>query len=129
MSGLEKNVAALFKKIMHRCRQERKEKTNTTVRELAKKIDKTENYVSSIENGREFPSLKTFLHYLLVNNFDIEPLLKLSIKNDCSTTKSSKKFELVDKIYSLDEDQVIYLVEQAKIAEEFKFKTKKDKTK
>ena len=127
-SSSDNDVQELFKMMMSRCRQERKNKTDSTVREVAKKLGKTENYLSSVENGREFPSLKTFINYLLINNFDIEPLLKLSISEESdSMDLTTQKSELADKIYSLNEDQVIYMVKQAEIAEGFKLKSKKDK--
>lgn len=111
---------------MHHCRLERKSKTDRTTRSLAGDLGKTENYISAIENGRVLPSMKTFLHYLVVNGFDPEPLTQLSI-SEFSEGKISgqKKSDLIDRIYQLDEDAVNFLAEQAKVAEGFKLKVKK----
>lgn len=121
-------VLKLFKLIMSRCRAERKQKANTTVRELARRLGKTENYVSSVENGREFPSLKTFLHYLLINRFDVAPLEGLSIMEETASHPNARKM-LVEAIYSLDSDEVSYLYEQAKLTMQYNLKSKKKNNK
>ena len=113
---------------MQRCKHERKAKTNLSIRELAKRIGKTENYVSSIENGREIPSLRTFLKYLIACDFDTNALKQLSIDQEGSSSESRARETLINKIYSLDENQVHFLVEQTKVSEIFKVKTKKSKS-
>ena len=96
-----------------------------TVRELAKELGKTENYISSIENGREFPSLKTFLDYLLINGFATTPLTRLCIEKESRTDlELNAKQALVNKIYSLNNSQVSFLSEQAKLVEVFALRQK-----
>ena len=123
----EERVKAEFKELMLCIKSERAKKFPIKGKELAKKLDKTINYLSAIENGNEFPSMKLFLSYLMLCNFDISPLKKLKIKSDGSHYfgLSSKRVELIEKILSLDEVQLSFLLEQARIAEVFKLKQKK----
>lgn len=124
--NLENRLQAVFQKIMKHCQEERKTKTDITLRELAKSLGKTENFLSSVENGREFPSMQTFLTYLLILGFETEPLTKLSIPLDSATTKEMEpeKEELINKIYNLESKQVSFLLEQSRVAENF-WQTKK----
>lgn len=118
VSDLDKRVDTLFREIMSRCRSERKGKTSNTVRALATQLDKTENYISAIENGREFPSMKTFLKYLLINEFDSSPLSSLTIQaTDVLGTKlSQEKHALIERIYKLNNSEILFLAEQSRIA-------------
>lgn len=129
LENLDQKIKQLFKEIMQHCRLERKLQKGGTVRELASQLEVTENFVSSIENGREIPSLGLFLKYLLINNFDIEPLKNLRIASRGSGSKGNrKKTELLNKIYKLDDEEVSFMVEQAKMAEIFKVRSRKRKT-
>jgi hypothetical protein len=65
---LDQEGKELYRQIMLNCQAERKQKTNTTIRELAKRLGKTENFISSLENGRVYCSFKLFLSYLKVNS-------------------------------------------------------------
>ncbi len=115
---------------MRHCKQERKAKTKLTLRNLSRKLEKTENYLSSVESGRQFPSLKTFFQYLLILGFDPSPLFKMSIQDredQIISSAGKEKQKLINRIYSLDEDQVSFLIEQSKVAEAFGFKAKKRK--
>lgn len=116
---LDKQIASLFQKIIKNCQKQRKTKTSTSLRDLAKALGKTENYLSAVENGREFPSLQTFLTYLLILGFDLEPLNKLSVPLEAKTTKTlePEKVALINKIYDLESKQVSFLMEQSKVAE------------
>lgn len=118
-------VEKLFQTIMERCRLERRAKTDLTIRTIAKQLDKTENYLSSVEHAREYPSLKTFLEYLLVCGFDTTLLTKLEIPNQPNAPTADKdRAELLRRVYTLDDAAVSFLVEQSKVAEVFNVKVK-----
>ena len=119
-------VQTLFREIMRQCQRERKAKSDLTIRNLSSRLDKTENYLSSIENGREFPSLKTFLHYLLVLGFDVQPLTKLAIDSEqLESAGAQRRSELIEKVDSLDDDQVDFLLEQSRLADTYRVKGKR----
>lgn len=120
----------LFREIMFRCRQERKLKSGLTVRDLSKRLGITENYLSSIENGREMPSLKTFLEYLTTAGFETSPLLQLVINQLQNEGKGEQRerTKLVQKVYSLNNEQVKFMLEQAKVAEFFRMKQRTKKS-
>lgn len=112
---LDERVRALFQQIMAQCRRERKRRAQITVRRLASELAKTENYLSAVENGREFPSLRMFLEYLVVVGFDVSPLTQLSIDSSFKRPAATEKArdELIEKIYTLREHQVSLLLKQA----------------
>lgn len=126
MKDLDSRAEELFKEIMQHCRLARKLGPARTVRKLAAELGVSENFVSSVENGRELPSLTLFFKYLIVNNFEVEALKQLKVKAQCLDSNTARsKNELLNKIYALDEDQISFLAEQAKVAEIFKVKTKR----
>ena len=106
---------------MSQCQKERKARTDFTVRALSERLGKTENYLSSVENGREFPSMKTFLRYLITVGFDVSPLTRLSVEEPATKLRA----KLADKIYSLDEEELGYLVQQTSMLDDYQVKSKK----
>ena len=117
---LDKHSSELYRKIIQQCRRERKGNTKLTVREVARRMGKTENYVSSIENGREIPKLKTFLEYLIVSGFQTTPLTRLSIDHKNREGEEQKtRGELVDMAYDMNSKQLDFMVKQAKIIEDY----------
>ena len=126
LADLDKQVKDLFKEIMLHCKLERKSKTDTSIRNLSKRLGKTENFITSVENGREFPSIRTFLKYLLLNDFEVAPLTRLAIASQTKSSKEDKaRSSLIKKIYGLNNDQVEFLVEQSKVSEVFNLKSTK----
>lgn len=117
MRQVDTAVTALFKEIMQRCKAERRRKNDITYKELAKRLDKTVGYVSAFESGRAYPSIKTFLTYLLVNRFDPEPLKGLRIDAGESAPETAVRDELLRRINLLDYNQMKFLLEQTRIAE------------
>lgn len=105
--------------MMKGCRMQRKLKGIRTIRELSKELGATENYVSAVENGREFPSLRLFLHYLLLNGFDTNPLKTLEITTPLETRPAlnQKRSKLINQIYKAGPAQLEFLEAQAKLAE------------
>lgn len=104
---------------MKGCRMQRKLKGIQTIRALAQELGATENYVSAVENGREFPSLRLFLHYLLLNGFDTGALKTLEITNAAEPKPaiSQKRSKLINQIYKAGPAQLDFLEAQAKLAE------------
>lgn len=123
----DSEIEKLFKEIMLHCRAERRAASGRSLRDLAKELGTTENYLSAVENGREMPSLPVLIRYLLINGFDLEPLRTLSIpkKARANDPEVKNKVALIDKIYSLDADQVQFLAEQAKVATNLRLKMKR----
>lgn len=105
---------------MAQCKRERKLKLQRTLRSIAKEVDATENYLNAVENGREMPSLIVFLKYLTVSGFDLSPLTRMAILRPPAKVIAAnrRKYQLSQKVYSLEEDQVSFLLAQAKMAEE-----------
>ena len=123
MRNLDDAVKKLFKEIMSQCKAERREKNDITYAELSKKIGKASGYANAFENARTFPSIKTFLSYLLANNFDVEPLKRLRIPEASEFNQEAKlKATLCDKIMMLDYEGVAYLSEQLKVLDLLKAK-------
>lgn len=108
---------SLFREIMQQCKDERRRKNDITYKDLADKLGKTEGYANAFESGRAFPSIKTFLKYLLVNGFDVEPLKTLHISANKTDSEDSIRAELLRKVNLLDINQVKFLLEQTRIAE------------
>lgn len=126
-NDIEHKIKSEFREIMLCLKTERNSKFPIKGKELALKLSKTINYVSAIENGNEFPSFKLFLNYLLICNFDISPLKKLKIKesnNSKDENLASKRAELIEKTFSLSEDQISFVLEQIKLSENYKLKQK-----
>lgn len=114
---------------MLQCKRERKAKTKVSNKELAANLGITENYISALENGRAVPSIPVLLKYLLTGGFDVSPLTSLEIRDKNSLKPMSKlKSSLVQKICTLDDEQLGYLAEQMKLAELFNLKIKSKKT-
>ena len=124
---INKRAEELFREVMAHCRTERKKKTSLTVRSMAHQLDKTENFVSAVENGREIPSLKTFLQYLLISGFDVEPLKSLMIgpSDGENSPLSQNQKVLIEKIYDLNDLEVQFLAEQSTIAQKV-FRKRRD---
>lgn len=128
MKNIDKEVSALFKEIMLQCKRERKAKTKVSNKELAAELGITENYISALENGRAVPSIPVLLKYLLIGGFDVSSLTSLEIRDKTLLKPASKlKSSLVQKIYTLDDEQLGYLAEQVKLAELFNLKIKSQK--
>ena len=73
--------------------------------------------------------MKTFLSYLILVGFDTTPLTRLKIaKEEYKSETNKDKANLCEKIYSLDADQVSFILEQTKVAEAFKVKSRKGKS-
>lgn len=126
LDKLEEKLEELYYRIIKRCRSQRKSRSRIKIRALASQMGLTENYLSAVENAREFPSLKTFLKYLLLLGFDTKPLENLEIAPEQlnKNIENTEKGELIGKILRLDQDQVSFLIEQAKLAEIFKPRSK-----
>lgn len=125
----EDEIKRLFEEIMRRCKVERKTKAKNTLRGLASELGATENYLSAVENGREFPSMRLFLSYLLINGFDVSSLKSLEIRSlpSKATKEMKQKLSLVQKIYSLDADQIEFLAQQASVADQYGMKKRTKK--
>lgn len=126
----EEMVKSEFKEIMLCLKNERLKGFPVKGKDLASMLGKTVNYFSAVENGNEFPSMKLFLSYLLLCDFDTSPLKKLKVRaanEDGSNALTGKRVELIQKILDLDEAQVGFLLEQAKISEAFKVRKVKER--
>lgn len=91
-------------------------------------METTENYLSAMESGRAVPSLMMLFKYFVACGFDTTALVTLTIqKADSQKSLKKQKAALVQKIFDMDDEQVGYLLEQAKLAETLglKIKTKK----
>jgi transcriptional regulator with XRE-family HTH domain len=118
VKDIEDRVNKIFKEIMAQCKAERRAKRDITYDELAKKLDKSSGYANAFESGRTFPSIKTFLRYLIVNNFDVEPLKRLRIPEVLEQgDESNLKRKLCDKVMMLDFEGIEFLSEQMKVLE------------
>lgn len=127
----EEEIKAEFKEIMLCLKAERNNKFPIKGKDLAEMLSKTVNYFSAVENGNEFPSMKLFLSYLMLCNFDITPLKSLKIQDseqgdEDKVGLSSKRVELIETILGLNEAQLGFLMEQAKIAKVFNLRQKKN---
>ena len=122
----EDKIQQVFEAVMQQCKAERKAKTKTTLRQLAQDLGATENYLSAVENGREFPSMRLFIKYLLTNGFDIGGLKGLEIKPVSSKLEKEMKHKhtLAQKIYALNPEQIEYLAEQVSLTERYGIKKK-----
>lgn len=121
-------VKSEFKEIMLCLKTERSKSFPIKGKDLAEMLSKTVNYFSAVENGNEFPSMKLFLSYLMLCNFDISPLKNLKIREleeGNPSELSTRRVELIEKILGLNEAQLGFLLEQAKIAEVFKLRQRK----
>ncbi len=103
---LDAKVQGVFYEMMSSCKQERIRVKGLSLRALAKAMGKTENYVGAVESGRTFPSLRTFLKYLTVNGFDVQPLSNLHIKEESKAPSSRQKQKLLDRIGQARSDQI-----------------------
>lgn len=129
MKSLEKEAVSLFKEIMKSCKTERRAKSKLTNKDLAKALDITENYVSALENARAVPSVNILLKYLIACGFDVDMLKELSITDsDALKPRSKERLTLIQRIYSFDDEQVGFLLEQAKIAEALNLRIKPKKS-
>ena len=119
-------IKAEFKELMLCLKAERSKKFPIKGKDLAMKLSRTVNYISAVENGNEFPSMRLFLNYLMLCNFDISPLKDLKIKSDGGNypALASKRVELIEKILGLGESQIGFLLEQVKISKNFRLKQK-----
>lgn len=131
---LDAKVLAVFREMMGSCKEERIRIKGLSLRALAKTMGKTENYVGAVESGRTFPSLRTFLKYLVVNDFDVQPLLNLQIRGDAKGLSSRQKqklhdrlnharsdqLELLHEMLDLDTKQVSFISEQVRLTKRFK---------
>jgi transcriptional regulator with XRE-family HTH domain len=123
LNKLDKKVMEVYIEMMQHLKQERRSKTKKTTIQLAKDLELSEGYVSSIENGHATPSTKTFLKYLLVNDFDITPLKKLKIsKNDKNADEI--RAEIVREIKNLDDETLNYIQEMLKVIQLFGLRNK-----
>lgn len=128
MKGLDKDAQTLFRELMKNCKAERKAKSNLSNRQLAKTLEITENYVSALESARATPSVNLLLKYLIACGFDVASLKELSINDpDVIRPQSKERLALIQKVYSLDDEQIGFLTEQAKVAEVFNMKIKSKK--
>lgn len=125
LKNLEETVKNLFKEIMRQCKAERRAKNDITFVELSQKIGKAPGYTNAFENARTFPSIKTFLNYLITNNFDVEPLKRLRITMpDESNKEAGLKLSLCDKIMMMEYDGVAFLSDQVLVFEKLKDRSK-----
>lgn len=125
MKQIEKEVKELLKEVMTQCKRERKAKTKLSNKQLAAKLEITENYLSALESARATPSLQMFFRYLIQSGFDVSSLKFLEInEKEMLRPLSKMRSSVVQKIYSLDEDQIGYLSEQTRIAELFDLRIK-----
>ncbi len=125
-SELDKLVRELFVKLMKNCKVQRRLNGGLSVRALAAELSKTENYISAVENGRVFPSMRVFLKYLIMSGFDTEPLLSLRAnkKPVKRETKSASRTRLLEKVYSLEPNQIDYMLAQADLAKALELRSK-----
>jgi transcriptional regulator with XRE-family HTH domain len=128
LKGLDKDAHTLFREVMTNCKAERKAKSKLSNKQLAKTLEITENYISALESARATPSLRLLFKYLIACGFDDASLKELSI-NDPNTIRPQNKERqtLIQKVYSLDDEQVGFLIEQVKVAEVFNMKIKSKK--
>lgn len=117
VKSLDDKVKEIFKEVMGNCKDTRKRLNDMSYKDLAKKLDKSLGYVEAFESGREFPSIKTFLAYLIVNGFDVEPLKDLSIGPRKAENRSELLAELLRKLKKMDDAQLLFMIEQTRIAE------------
>lgn len=131
---LDAKVLAVFREIMGSCKEQRTRIKGLSLRAVAKTMGKTENYVGAVESGRTFPSLRTFLKYLVVNDFDVQTLLNLQIRSDTKGLSSRQKQKLHDRLnhvrpdqldlfhemLDLDIKQISFISEQVRLAKRFK---------
>ncbi len=131
METLEERVLSLFADVMAHCKAERKAKTKVSLRQLARQVGVTENYLSAIENGREIPSLQVFLKYLYCCGFNLDLLHSLAIERLPRGKESLVKEQahLARKVYSLSLEQVSLLARQADALSGFTVKSKKKHSK
>jgi transcriptional regulator with XRE-family HTH domain len=120
LANLDEKAEKLYQEVMRHCRQQRKSQTALSVREVASRLEVTENYLSSIENGREFVSFKTFLKYLMSVGFDTSTLMRLAIDTtEAQSPDQKERIALAEKIYSFDNQKLALMVEQAKLVEKY----------
>ena len=127
VSKLEPEVRKLFREIMLNCKRQRKAAAGATLRELARRMEISENYLSSIENGRVFPSIKVFLAYLVLNSFDLSALRQLSIGRapQGAVGAHGVRLELLSSISAMNEVQLDFMVQQAKLVEDYKVRSRR----
>ena len=80
-----------------------RKKLNLTQSELAEMVDLSDQHISRIESGCYVPSLTTF--------FDLVNVLKIDLQEfgfDIETTSNPLKRELLDKISSATETELIF---------------------
>lgn len=80
-----------------------RKKLNLTQSELAEMVDLSDQHISRIESGCYIPSLTTF--------FDLVNVLKIDLQEfgfDIETTTNPLKRELLDKISSATETELIF---------------------
>lgn len=80
-----------------------RKKLNLTQSELAEMVDLSDQHISRIESGCYVPSLPTF--------FDLVNVLKIDLQEfgfDIETTSNPLKRELLDKISSATETELIF---------------------
>ena len=80
-----------------------RKKLNLTQSELAEMVDLSDQHISRIESGCYIPSLPTF--------FDLVNVLKIDLQEfgfDIETTSNPLKKELLDKISSATETELIF---------------------
>lgn len=121
----EKELKLIFKELMLSLKSERLNYFPIRSYDLAKKLDKTVNYINAVENGNEFPSMKLFLSYLYICQFDFSQLKLLKITPDTTTEMPplvEKRSLILSKMLKMSEKQLDFINQQIEILNFFKIK-------
>ena len=119
MSKLDKKSEELFKALMESLKKERESIGSLQQAELAKELECTKGYLNKFENGKVFPSsINMLIKYLLVNQFNINPVLNLKIKSSDKEIDEKRK-KLIKRIKEMDDNKLLYMDEVSKIANIF----------
>lgn len=110
MANRKRQAENLIKGVMKQTKVQRKASTKIRVKDLAAALEKTNNYITNIENGHATPSGTTFLEYLIECGVDLTPLKHLKIEADPRLAKKRQSF--VNEVYALDEPTLNFLKEQ-----------------
>ncbi|HEX4926054.1 MAG TPA: helix-turn-helix transcriptional regulator [Bdellovibrionales bacterium] len=96
---------------MERCRRIRRD-SDLTVRGMAKQLEVTEGYISSIENGRATPSAKLLMQYIEILGIDHDLLID-SIQ--CSGPRMNQRQAMIGHclrlLEEMQEDQLLLVLE------------------
>jgi len=119
LSKLDKKSEELFKALMESLKKERESIGSLQQAELAKELECTKGYLNKFENGKVFPSsINMLIKYLLVNQFNINPVLNLKIKSSDKEIDEKRK-KLIKRIKEMDDNKLLYMDEVSKIANIF----------